>query len=94
MTSEPYQPRKPEPGEVFSFYDWMLWRYLGKDNPRGDCAADMRWESDTWPTENTWEAVEHYLLHGHDHPACPKCIDAFKECWRCYQQYRSAAMQQ
>ena len=72
----------------------MLWRYLGKDNPRGDCAADMRWESDTWPKENTWEAVEHYLLHGNDDPACPKCIDTFKECWRCYQQYRSAAMQQ
>ena len=88
MTSKPYEKKKPKEDEVATFYDWMLWRYLGKDNPRGDLAADMQWESDTWPKENTEEAILDYLRYGCGHPACKECIDTFIRCWRSYTMYR------
>ncbi|MBG9319425.1 hypothetical protein I4J37_06525 [Corynebacterium belfantii] len=61
------------------FYEWIIEKYLGKNNPQGDLAGDMARDFYTGP--NTRKAI---LAHLNRCAAITECIEVFEECWQEY----------
>ena len=70
-----------------TFYSFMIKKYSGKDDPRGDLARDMYKDGDRFPKnmscsdDGARSAIRGYLLR---RGACPECMDTFADCLEAY----------
>lgn len=67
-----------------TFKEWVL-RHKGKNSPLGNLASDVS-RDETFPEENTREAILNYL-NSPNIDACPEAVDAFKRAWSSYLAY-------
>lgn len=68
---------------MVTFYDFMMERYLGKNNRFGDLAGDMKQDREFPRDATDRETVRHYLSRC---LACTACMDTFSVAWRNYKR--------
>ena len=76
---------KPKHINFVSFYWWVISRYYGKDNPRGDFAYDIK-RDNNWPIFTSNRTI--LLDYLHSKHACEEIIELFKRIWRDYNRER------
>ena len=68
---------------MLTFYDFMIARYLGKDNRYGDLAGDMHEDKDFPVKDNDRDSLRFYLVRC---GACNPCLETFSRAWRNYRR--------
>ena len=66
-----------------TFYDFMITRYLGKNNRFGDLAGDMLSDEDFPVNNRNRKEIKSYLIRQN---ACDACIETFSRAWRSYRR--------
>lgn len=67
----------------WSFKRWVLDKYLGKNNPKGDLAGDIS-EDRNFPDSSDFTVVASYLSGQHP---CLACWEVFMKTWLEYTRW-------
>ena len=67
----------------WTFGRWILDRYLGKNNPAGDLAGDIK-DDDQFPNSADFTVVASYLM---SQAPCQDCWEVFLATWKKYTRW-------
>ena len=79
-----YSKKEKKAGDTMpTFYDFMMARYLGKNNRYGDLAGDMHGDERFPVGSINLKEIKSYLIR---QDACDACIETFSKAWRSYRR--------